>query len=121
MAIHHPPTEYALLQRFEYGLLDRSIKACGHLAHLHLQCEAVARTIRSWLDPQSDSGDKGVWYLEDGLKSVPDTCQPFHADNRAVLKFGLDAKPRQQFRLDDLLLHLAIERYENLVRLVVPS
>ena len=65
---------------------------------------------RRRLDAQPDGGEERVGLLADDLDGRAGADRPLDADRRRLAEGDVDAEVVRQRRLDDLLLHLAVER-----------
>ncbi len=106
-----------------HRLLDRAHERVRQRPQLHLQPELhsparrVTRPAR--LDAQADGRDERVGVLAEHLQGRARAGGPFDADGGGLAEGDLQAEVVQERGLDDLLLHLAVERDRHLLAQVV--
>jgi hypothetical protein len=109
----------ALPQRLGHGLLDRPEERRRHRPELDPQREPHAAADRGRIDPQPDRGQERIRRQPDQLDSLAAAGRPFDADGRGLPERHGQAVLLGQGGLDDLLLHLAVERHEHFFAYVV--
>ena len=102
-----------------HGVLDGREERVRHRPELDLQPELHAGADRGRLDAQPDGGEERVGLLVDELDGRAGADRPLDADRRRLAEVDLEAEVVGQRRLDDLLLHLAVERDGDLLPSVV--
>ncbi|KRA48111.1 hypothetical protein ASD97_35090 [Streptomyces sp. Root63] len=112
---------HSLAQGGTHGLLDRPHQGRGHGAEFHGAAEFHPAAVRGRVDAQSDGGEEGVGVRVDELGGLPRAGRPFQADGRGPPEDHVHAELLGQGRLDDLLLHLPVEREGHLPAEVVAA
>ena len=111
-----PAVQAASAQGRAHGVLDGPEERERHRAELDLEPERHAAADRRRVDPQPDGGQERVAVLLDQLDRLAAAGGPLDADRGRLAEADLQAVLVGQGRLDDLLLHLAVERQRELRR-----
>ena len=121
-AVDDLPSVDPLEQRFPHGVLDCLEECERHRPELDLQPEFPAGVDRSRLDAQPDSSEKRIGSFADHLDCGTGADRPFNADCCCLAERDVNAEFVRQRCLDNLLLHLTVERDGDfLANIVLPQ
>ncbi len=113
-AVDDLPAVESLSEGVPHGVLDGLEERVRHGPELHLQAEVDPRAGRRGVDAQADGGEEGVGVLLDELGRRPRPRRPLHAQRRGLAEGHVEPELVGEGGLDDLLLHLAVQRHGGL-------